>query len=342
MAINILVFETKQAEKEYFDNNNFEDCDITCFEECLNEEFTETLSDEILDNTNAISIFNNSSITGEVLNKFKNLRAISIRSSYFDHICINSCVEKNIAVVNIPHFGAQSVAEFTMGLIINLVRNIVSANDFIKSDKKYYGGFLGRDLDNLTLGVIGTGLTGGMVCKFAHLFDMKIIAHDTIPRQELIEKYNVEYLPLDELAEKSDIITIHLDYLPETYHLINEEFLAKCKDGIYFINTSKSEIIDLNAFCKYLENGKIKGAALDTSPCESICYNCKNLSEKLSPEHLECLEQTTFINKFKDFNNVIITPCISYATQDAIENNLYKTIINIKKVLRGDRMCRVV
>ena len=342
MAINILAFEIKEAEKEYFKNNNFEDCNIICFEECLNGEFVETLSEELLENTNAISIFNNSSITGDILGKFKNLRVVSIRSSYFDHICMNSCEEKNIAVVNISNFGAKSVAEYTMGLIINLVRNIIPANNLIKSDKKYFGGFLGRDLDNLTLGVIGTGLTGAMVCKFANAFGMKILAYDTIERQEIVEKYNVEYTSLSELAEKSYVITIHLDYLPETYHFINEEFFSKCKDGMYFINTSKSEIMDLSAFCKYLENGKIKGAALDTSPCESICYNCKNLSEKLLPEHLECLEQTTFINKFKNFNNVIITPCISYATQDAIENNLYNTIIDIKKSLRGDRMCRIV
>ena len=342
MSINILMFEMKNSEKDYFKNNNFEDCNITFFDECLNEDFVKTLSDEVLMNTNAISIFNNSSITNEVLCHFKNLRVISIRASLFDHICISSCEDRNIAVVNIPHFGAQSVAEYTIGLMINLVRNIIPAYDLIKNNNKYTGGFLGRDLDNLTLGVVGTGLTGALVCKFANCFNMKIIAHDTIKRQELIEKYDVQYVSLEELVQNSDIVTIHLDYIPETYHLFNEEIFSKFKEGMYFINTSKSEIVDLEALCKCIDEGKIKGAALDTSPCESICYNCKNLAEKLIPGHLECLEQTSFINKFKDYDNIIITPCISYATQDAIENNLYKTIINIKKALKGDKMCRIV
>ena len=342
MATNILMFEIKNAEKEYFSKNCFEGCNITFFEECLDEEFVKTLSKEILDNTHVISIFSNSSITKDVLDNFKNLRVISIRASVFDHICVNSCEDKNIAVINIADFGAESVAEFTMGLMINLVRNIIPANKLIKEDKKYMGGFLGRDLKNLTLGVAGTGLTGATVCKLAYAFGMKIITYDNNIKQELIDKYNVEYTTLEELVEKSDIISVHLEYLPETYHLFNEEIFSKFKDGTYFINTSKSEIIDLEVLYKYIKNGKLKGAALDNSPCESICYNCKNFAQKLNPVHLDCVNQSEFINKFKEFDNVIITPCISYATQDAICNNISNTMINIRQVLNGERICRII
>ncbi len=342
MAINILMFEIKEAEKKYLEEHPFEGYNIKLYEECLDEEFIKNLPEDILENTQVISIFNNSSVTRKVLSNFKNLRIISVRASHFDHICLNSCEDKNIAVVNIPQFGAKSVAEYTMGLIINLVRNIIPANNLIKSGKKYYGGFLGRDLDNLTLGIAGTGITGAYVCKFANDFGMKVIAYDTIKRQELIDKYKIEYLPLKELVQKADIISIHLDYLPETYHLFNEEIISNFKDGMYFINTSKSEIVDLEILLKYFESGKIQKLALDTSPCESICYNCKNLSDELYPSHLECLKQTEFIEKFNNCENAIITPCIAYATQDAIANNLTQTMINIKKILNGDRMCRIV
>ena len=81
MAINIIMFETKQAEKEFLDKNHYENCEITFFEECLDEEFVKTLPEDVLEKTNAISIFDNSSITKKVIEKFKNLRVISIRAA---------------------------------------------------------------------------------------------------------------------------------------------------------------------------------------------------------------------------------------------------------------------
>lgn len=342
MPINMVMFEVKSAEREYLEKHLFEDYNIELYEECLDSEFVKMLPAKIFENTNAISIFNNSSISSDVLNNFKNLRVISIRAAHYDNICINSCEDKNIAVVNIPDFGAQSVAEYTIGLMINLVRNIIPANNFIKSNNKYKGGFLGRDLKDMTLGIAGTDLTGATVCKIANALGMNIVAYDNKKKQELIETCNVEYLSIGEFIERSDIISVHMEYLSESYHLFNDEIFSKCKDGMYFINTSKSELVDIEALQKYIDIGKIAGAALDTSPCNSICYNCVNLSERLEPNHLDCLTQAEFIERFKAYDNVIITPCIAYATQDAIENNIKQTMINIKKALNGDKMCRIV
>ena len=342
MAINIIMFETKQAERDFLKKNHYENCEITFFEECLDEEFVKTLPQDILEKTNAISIFDNSTITKEVIEKFKNLRVVSVRAAIYDNICISSCEDKNIAVVNIPDFGTQSVAEYTIGLMINLTRNIIPANNLLKRGEKYQGGLIGKDLNGLTLGIVGTGVQGAMVCKLAKSFGMDIAAYDLFPRQELVDKYSVKYLSLEELANVSDIITIHLDYIPETYHIFNEEIFSKCKDSMYFINTSKSEIVDIEALDKYLQNGKIKGAAMDTSPCNSICYNCRQLNEKLYPSNLNCLSQSDFLSKFEQYDNVIITPCLSYTTGNAIENNLTETINGIKKVLNGEKLCRVV
>ena len=342
MAINMLIFEIKEAERKYFETNTFCDYNINFYEECLDIDFIKNLSEDTLEKTNVISIFNNSTITKELLEKFKNLRVLSVRAAGLDNICLSSCEDKNIAVVNIQDFGAQSIAEYTIGLMISLIRNIIPANNFIKSNNQYRGGFLGRDLANMTLGVAGTGLTGAIVCKIAYSLGMKIIAYDSYKKQELIEKYNVEYLNFDDFISHSDIITVHMNYASENYHLFNDEVFSKCKDNMYFINTSKAEIADITALQKYLDNGKIIGAALDTSPCESICYNCINLSDKLKPSHLECMTQAEFIEKFKNYDNVIVTPCIAYATTDAIHNNINQTMINIKKALNGDKMCRVV
>ena len=141
MAINILMFEIKDAEKEYFAENEIEGCNITFYEECLDMNFIKTLPNEVLENTHAISIFNNSSVTREVLENFKNLRVISIRAAIFDHICLESCEDKNIAVVNIPEFGAQSVAEYTIGCALACCKRFIEGRELYavgKNNKQLY------------------------------------------------------------------------------------------------------------------------------------------------------------------------------------------------------------
>jgi len=342
MAINMIVFELKEFEKQFFKENSFEDLNITFFEEALNEKFISGLSEELLEKTNVISIVRDSSIPSEVLEKFKNLRVISIRGRIYDNICVTGCEDKNIAVVNVESAGVLSEAQFIIGLIISLVRKINISDKIDKVSEDYNNDFIGRDLTKLTLGIVGTGLIGAEVCRLANAIGMKIVLCDSSEKQELREKYSVEYKSLDELAQCSDIVSINIDYSPENYHMCDDEFFSKCRDGFYFINTSKSEIIDYEALDKNLENCKIQGAAIDVTPCKYICPNCKDLSRNMEPEYLECLAQTDYINRFKKYNNVIITPHIAGLTQDSINYVLRETIYNVKEALKGEKMCRVI
>ena len=113
-------------------------------------------------------------------------------------------------------------------------------------------------------------MVGAEVCRLANAFGMKIVVCNLNAKLELMEKYQVEYKSLEELAEIADIISVNVEYTSENYHLCDEEFFAKCKQGVYFINTSKSEVIDYEALYKYIENCKIGGAALDVIPCKDI------------------------------------------------------------------------
>ncbi len=341
MTINMLMFEFREPEKKFFEKNNFKDYNISFFSECLNEDSVETLPQELLENTNIISVFINSTITQKIINKFKNLRIISTRSTAYDHICLNGCEDKNIALVNVPKYGETTVAQYIMGLIIALVRNIITA-DKITQKHEPYENFVGRDLTSLTLGVIGTGAIGSSVCKLAQAFGINVAAYDVRIKHELIDKYNLNYVSLEELFKISDIISLHIPYGPETHHIINDDVLSICKQNVYIINTSRSELIDLSALYKHLNNGKIKGIALDITTCESLSYNCKNLSDKLGNTSLKCMEEALYIDKLKSHDNVIITPHIAYATQEAIDTILEKTMINIKNTINGDKMCRIV
>lgn len=340
--MNMLVFEFREAEKKFFEENNFQDFNITFFPECLNEEFVETLAPELLEDTNIISVFINSVVNKNVIDKFKNLRVISTRSTGYDHICVESCQYKNIAVTNVTNYGETSVAQFTFGLMIALIRNIPSAAIAFKNSESASQTFIGRDLSKLTLGVVGTGAIGASVCKTANSFGMNILGYDVKYKQELVDKFNVKYVSFDELVKLSDIISLHLPYTGENYHMFDEKTFSEMKENSYFVNTSRGEFVDLGALYKYIANGKIKGAALDVLTCESLNFSCpgqKKLDEEIQ---LDCLEELLYVEKLNRFDNVIITPHIAYETQDAINYILEKTMENIKNIINGDKMCRIV
>lgn len=340
--MNMLVFEFREAEKKFFEENNFQDFNITFFPECLNEEFVETLAPELLEDTNIISVFINSVVNKNVIDKFKNLRVISTRSTGYDHICVESCQYKNIAVTNVTNYGETSVAQFTFGLMIALIRNIPSAAIAFKNSESSSQTFIGRDLSKLTLGVVGTGAIGASVCKTANSFGMNILGYDVKHKQELVDKFNVKYVAFDELVKLSDIISLHLPYTGENYHMFDEKTFSEMKENSYFVNTSRGELVDLGALYKYIANGKIKGAALDVLTCESLNFSCpgqKKLDEEIQ---LDCLEELLYVEKLNRFDNVIITPHIAYETQDAINYILEKTMENIKNIINGDKMCRIV
>ena len=340
--MNMLVFEFREAEKKFFEENNFQDFNITFFPECLNEEFVETLAPELLEDTNIISVFINSVVNKNVIDKFKNLRVISTRSTGYDHICVESCQYKNIAVTNVTNYGETSVAQFTFGLMIALIRNIPSAAIAFKNSESASQTFIGRDLSKLTLGVVGTGAIGASVCKTANSFGMNILGYDVKHKQELVDKFNVKYVSFDELVKLADIISLHLPYTGENYHMFDEKIFSEMKENSYFVNTSRGELVDLGALYKYIANGKIKGAALDVLTCESLNFSCpgqKKLDEEIQ---LDCLEELLYVEKLNKFDNVIITPHIAYETQDAIDYILEKTMENIKNIINGDKMCRIV
>lgn len=340
--MNMIVFEFRDAEKKFFEEHKFQDLNITFFSEPLNEDFVETLDQELLDNTNIISVFINSFVNKAVIDKFKNLRIISTRSTGYDHICVNSCQYRNIAVVNVVNYGETSVAQFTFGLILALIRKLPQADRFMKMRGGVSKSFIGRDISKLTLGVVGTGAIGAAVCKIGKSFGMKLLGFDINKKQELIEKFDVEYLSLEELVENSDIISLHLPYLPKNYHLFNDKLFSQCRDNMYFINTSRGELVDVEALYKYFERGKIAGIALDVLACEDVCMQCFELTQKMDDVPFDCLLEAQYIEKLSKYDNVLLTPHIAYETQDAIDYILEKTMENIRNTIKGDNMCRIV
>lgn len=341
MSIKILVFDYRVTEHKFFEKNNFNNYDIKFFDFSLNEETVNQIPEEDKENASIISVFVNSVVTKEVINCFKNLRAVAARSTGIDNINKRACVQRNIAVLNVQNYGETSVAEFTIGFMIALVRKIPQAFMSVKNENYYGKSFVGRDLERLTLGVVGTGAIGASVCKLAHTLGMKILAYDLVEKQELVEKYRINYTTFDFLLRNSDVITLHLPYTGSNYHMFSKREFDYMKDGAYFINVSRGELVENIYLKNSLENGKLSGAALDVIACETICENCNRLSDELKITSLDCLKNSETVKELISMPNVIITPHMAYESQDAIDYILYVTFENIKNFINGSSENRV-
>ncbi len=338
MSCKMLFFDYRESEKNFFKEHHFENFDIKFFEESLNEVTLESLDKEDLENAMIISVFITSNVDEKIISKFKNLRIISTRSTGYDHICLNSCAMKNIALVNVEAYGNTTVAQYTMALILMLVRKLYQAISSQKDIKPKYGDYCGRNLNNLTIGVIGTGSIGCAVCNYSKAFGMKILAYDVRQRNDLINETNVEYTDLDYLLKNSDIITLHLPNNNETYHMIGREQFEMMKDGAYFVNVSRGELVDTEALLEFAKNGKFEGIALDVVACP--VSDSDNKGENRSA--VTCVETSETVRELSKMQNVILTPHMAYDTQEAIDYILNLTFKSLSDYVQGGRANRVI
>lgn len=340
MSVKILVFDYRETEKEFFANNKFDNYEIRFFDFSLCEENLHKIPEEDIDNAFVISVFIESNITPNVVNMFKNLRIISTRSTGFDHICKTECEKRNIIVINVQNYGETPVAEFTFALILALTRKIIQANSSIKNNLDQLS-FVGKNLKNMTIGVVGTGAIGAAVCKIANAFDMKILAYDLKEKTEIVDKYQVNYVTLSKLISESDIITLHLPYTADNYQMFAEKEFSMMKQNSFFINVSRGELVDLKFLKENLERGKILGAGLDVVACDAS-DDCQKFGNKLEISSLKCLQNSLLIKEMLKMPNVIITPHIAYETEDAINYILRETFDSITDIIKGGSKNRVI
>ena len=284
-----------------------------------------------------VSVFVNSEVDSEVLNKLPNLKMIATRSTGFDHVDLSVAKKRDILVANVPTYGENTVAEFTFALLLSLSRKILESRDRVKEEGSFSpDGLTGFDLNGKTLGVIGTGKIGAHVIKIANGFGMKVVASDPFPNQGLVKDLGFEYMPLLEVLKMSDIITLHVPYMKETHHLINKKNIGLIKKGAYLINTARGGIVETESLVEALKRGDLAGAGLDVLEEENAIKNEPNLAQKRSKEHVS---QTLLADHVLiDMPNVIVTPHNAFNTTDALGRILDTTIENINLFIKGKPM----
>ena len=336
--MKMLMFDFRESEEAFFKENKFSDIDITFIKEPLNE--MSNLSEEQLRETDIISVFITSNICENVLKNFKNLRIVATRSTGYNHIDVKYCSQNNIAVFNVEEYGQTSVAQYTFALILALVRNLFPAYYDIQKNIINHPDYEGRDLDKLTLGIIGCGSIGSAVAKIANSFGMNVLVHSYAKRNDVSEF--AEYTTLEYVLRNSDIITLHLPYSTEVYHMLGENEFNMIKDGAYIVNTARGELIDNVILYENLISRKIKGAALDVFECEHIAIHSQNIIDEIKDTNSKCVTSALVMQKLLGMENVIVTPHIAYNTQESINTLLKTTFNNIRdysKGLHSNRVC---
>lgn len=331
--MKMLMFDFRDSEKEFFNKNEFPDFDITFIKEPLNE--MTQLEQNQYNETDIISVFISSNLSQDVIKRFPNLRIVATRSTGYNHIDVKYCSQNNIAVFNVEEYGQTSVAQFTLTLMFALIRNLFPAYLDIQRNYVSHANYEGRNLSNLTLGIIGCGAIGSAVAKYAHHFDMNILINSYAKNPKL-ENF-CEYVSLDELLQKSDIITLHLPYTNENYHMIGPREFSIMKDEVYIINTARGELIDIVSLYENLLNNKIKGAALDVLECEYLALSSDNIVGGIKTHNTNCVASALITQKLLGMSNVIITPHIAYNTKESIETLLQTTFNNIRDFHKGNR-----
>ncbi len=236
-------------------------------------------------------------VTSEIIDAATNLKVIGRAGSGLDNVDRSAATKKGIVVMNTPGGNTITTAEHTISLMLSLARKIPQATMSMKAGKWEKKKFMGVELFNKTLGVIGIGNIGSQVAKRAQGLAMNVIAYDPFLSEDKAKAMGVEKVDLQELFGRSDFITIHTPLTPETKNMINKETIKMMKNSVRIINCARGGIINEKDLYDALIDGKVAGAALD-------------VFEKEPPEN----------NPLLTHDNVIATPHLGASTKEAQEN----------------------
>jgi D-3-phosphoglycerate dehydrogenase len=209
-------------------------------------------------------------VTAKVIEAAERLKVIGRAGSGLDNVDLEAATKRGIVVMNTPGGNTVTTAEHTMAMIFSLVRSIPEASASTKGGKWEKSRFMGMELYNKTLGILGVGQIGSHVAKLAQGAQMQVIGYDPFLSPESARKIGVELVNLEELYRRSDIITIHSPLTPETRHLINADTIGKMKDGVRIVNCARGGIVNEQDLYKAMVSGKVAGAAMDVFEQEPV------------------------------------------------------------------------
>ena len=255
-----------------------------------------------------LAVIANYPLKKEALDKASSLKYLCVAFTGVDHVDIDTCLEKGIAVSNCAGYSTESVAELAIGMMLSLYRKLAEGKD-AAAHGKTGAGLRGIEIKDRTVGIIGTGAIGYRTANLAKAFGAKVIGYNRSHSHD-----DITYTDLNTLLQTSDIVSIHLPLTKDTKHFIDKDKLSLMKKDAILINTARGGIIDNEALAEALKKGEIAGAGIDVFDMEPPL-----------PEDYPLLSAP----------HTVLTPHVGFDTEEAMERRAAIVADNLKSFVEG-------
>lgn len=322
--MKILFFDTKNYDKESFEKQvkNYPGIEIDYLKTDLAPKTA-----PLAKGYDAVCAFVSSDVGSETMDSLHEagVKLVLMRCAGFNNVDLEKAAQYGIKVMRVPGYSPEAVAEHAMALAFAANRRIHKAYVKVRENDFSLGGLMGINFYQKTAGIVGTGKIGAAMARICRGLGMKVIAYDVYENPDL--KDFVEYVSFDELLAKSDLISLHCPLMDSTYHLINKDTIAKMKDGVILVNTSRGGLVKTNDLIDGIRARKFFGVGLDVYEEET-----KNVFEDRSDEILE--HSTTA--RLLSFPNVMITSHQGFFTAEALAAISQITLDNAVAFEKGE------
>ena len=285
--------------------------------------YDRTPEDKVVERIGSAEIVytNKTIISRESIEKIPNLKWIGLLATGYNVVDVTAAKEKGILVANIPSYGTPAVAQMVFALLLEVCHHVwehstaVKTGEWTNNDDWCFWKYPLIELVGKTMGIIGYGRIGQQTGKIAQAFGMSVLAYDEFQNKEL-ENNLMKYVTLDELLEGSNVISLHCPLFDSTAGIINKNTIAKMKNGVIIINTSRGPLIVEKDLSDALNSGKVYAAAADVVSTEPIQMDNPLLNAK----------------------NMILTPHIAWAPKESRARLMNIAVENLKTFLDGKPM----
>ncbi|MDY0169879.1 MAG: 2-hydroxyacid dehydrogenase [Thermoguttaceae bacterium] len=324
--MKVAIFSTKPYDREFLEEANR----TAEHELVFHESRLSARTCRLAEGFPAVCAFVNDELDAGVLLTLsrQGTRLVAMRCAGFNNVDLRAAEQLELTVTRVPAYSPRAVAEHTVALVLSLARRLHKAYNRVREGNFALDGLLGVELFEQTAGVIGTGKIGAIVAEILAGFGCKLLAYDVKPNPE-VEARGARYVELNELFAESDLVTLHCPLMPATYHIIGDEALARMKQGVTLINTSRGKLIDTQAVIRALKSGKIGALGLDVYEEEADLF-----FEDLSTRVI----QDDVFARMLTFPNVIITGHQAFFTRRALRAIADETLANITAFENGNAL----
>lgn len=246
----------------------------------------------------------------------QNVKLLLMRCAGFNNVDLETAKEKGITILRVPGYSPEAVAEHAMTLAMAVNRRIHKEYIKVRENNFSLVGLMGKNMHGKTAGIIGTGKIGAAMARICNGYGMQVLGYDKFPNTAL---EFIEYKSLNEVLEQSDLISLHCPLTDENYHMINSESIARMKNDVIFINTSRGELVDTKELIAGIRNHKFHGVGLDVYEEER-----DNVFENREDDILE----TSVTARLLSFPNVIVTSHQAFFTEEALDAIANTTLQN--------------